>query len=334
MLRSVRTERSQRGVQNSCVPLAVIPSIQERLAHQGMPLSSTHILMSRGWPGQAGSGTPSCTLPTPSPWHSRRPRLEAPLAPTSNNPSPASLHHSCTWASPPRRCLQKPLCVGSGSSADANNPGRSSSRSVAHGWMRSAAAPSVQPGGRGTGHAASSILMKEVTSIQHRAESKQGSPLGQAARQSRNKLEWGHRRSAQPHTAPAEMPPTAAEPREAPKVPSHEIMVHTKPLSCCCNLVYVEQTVCQVSPWKIGLAEGKIMSSYIRDKNAAGIPRAFCSCTSVYQYSQQHLMLFRFTDRSPPEIPPALLQAQRISASSISLKLESCNSHLKWRKRV
>lgn len=128
-------------------------------------------------------------------------------------------------------------------------------------------------------------------------------------------------------------PSTAAEPREAPKVTSHEIIVHTKPLLCCCNLVYIEQTVCQVSPWKTGLAEGKIMSSYIDDKNPADIPRTFCSCTSVYQHSQQHLMLIgRFRDRSPPEIPPALLQAQRISASSTSLKLESCNSYLKWRK--
>lgn len=133
-------------------------------------------------------------------------------------------------------------------------------------------------------------------------------------------------------------PSTAAEPREAPKVTSHlhgteETIVHTKPLLCCYNLVYIEQTICQVSPWKIGLAERKIMSSYIHDKNPAGTPRAFCSCTSAYQYCQQHLMLFgKFTDRSPPEISPALLQAQRNSASSTFLKLESCDFHFKWRK--
>lgn len=76
---------------------------------------------------------------TPSPWDVRSPWLEAPLAPTSNNPSSASSQHSFTCASPPRRHLQKPLCVGSGTSAgsaDPNNPGRSRSRSVAHSWTR------------------------------------------------------------------------------------------------------------------------------------------------------------------------------------------------------
>lgn len=115
-----------------------------------------------------------------------------------------------------------------------------------------------------------------------------------------------------PHSS-AETPSAAAEPREAPKITSHlcgteETVVQTKPPLCCSNLVYI----CQVSPWKIGLAERKITSSYTHDKNPAGIPRAFCSCSSAYQYCQQPLMVFRrFTERSPPEIPPALLQAQR-----------------------
>lgn len=139
MLRSVCSEE---GVQDFCVPLVVILCVQEGLycqAHQGVPLNSTHILMSRGWPEQAGTGTPFQPLPTPSLQDARSPWLEAQLAPTSNNPSSAPLQHSCTCASPPQRCLQKPLCVGSGTwagSADPNNPGRSRSRSVAHSWTR------------------------------------------------------------------------------------------------------------------------------------------------------------------------------------------------------
>lgn len=143
MLRSVRTEHSQ-GVQDFCVLLVGIPCIQECLccqAHQGMPLNNTHILTSRGcfrWPEQAGTGTPFRTLATPSPWDVHSPWLEAQFVLSSNNPSSAPLQHSCTCASPLRRCLQKPLCVGSGTSAgsaDPNSPARSRSWSAAHSWI-------------------------------------------------------------------------------------------------------------------------------------------------------------------------------------------------------
>lgn len=117
------------------------------------------------------------------------------LQPLFNTAAPVLLHLGdaskslCVWAQEPRQAQQIPT-VQPGA-----DPG------VRHtAGLGSAAAPSVRAQRKGI-WPRTSILMKEVTCIYHRAESKQGSPLGQGARQSRKKLEWGHRRSAQPHTA-------------------------------------------------------------------------------------------------------------------------------------
>lgn len=137
VLRSVRTERSEQGVQDFCVPLLVILSMQECLycqAHQGMPLNSTHTLMSRGCPEQAGTGTPFPKLRFP---HGMRtvpdwkrgscPPAIIHLQPLFNTAAPVLLH--------PRDASKASVC-GLRTSADPNNAGRSRSWSVAHSWAR------------------------------------------------------------------------------------------------------------------------------------------------------------------------------------------------------
>lgn len=131
-------------------------SCAPRSAHQGVPLNSTHILMSRGCPEQAGTGTPFQMLPTPSP---RSPwlELEAQPVPSSNNPSSAPPQHSCTCASPPWRCLQKPpVCVCGLSRSPPSR--QEQTPSVVHSWIAASPEEGAWP--------RTSILMKEVTSIE------------------------------------------------------------------------------------------------------------------------------------------------------------------------
>lgn len=149
----------------------MILCIQECLhcqTHQGMPLNSTHILMSRGWPEWAGTGTPFCTLCLHLPrgmcaapgWKRRlHPPAIIHLQPLLNTASPVLLHPGdaskslCVWAQEPRQAQQIPTIQVGADPGAWHTAGRGS-----------AAARSVRAQRKGN-WPRTSILMKEVTSI-------------------------------------------------------------------------------------------------------------------------------------------------------------------------